>query len=114
MLSGVAGAVLGRNAAFFPDGAGLMTEEGAPVEVGVEMKSVFALPDGLIATKTPAGSAARVTHWGAYNKLPDAHQALHRHCARHEWRITGVNWEVYGDWSDEPAKVRTDIYYQLV
>jgi len=25
----------------------------------------------------------------------------------------GVSWEVYGDWDDDPAKVRTDIYFLL-
>ena len=24
-----------------------------------------------------------------------------------------VQWEVYGDWSDDPAELRTDIYYRL-
>ena len=25
----------------------------------------------------------------------------------------GVNWEVYGDWDDDPAKRRTDVYFLL-
>jgi hypothetical protein len=24
-----------------------------------------------------------------------------------------VSWEVYGDWEDDPAKLRTDIYFLL-
>ena len=26
-------------------------------------------------------------------------------------RLAGVSWEVYGDWDDDPAKRRTDIYH---
>ena len=28
-------------------------------------------------------------------------------------RLARVNWEVYGDWDDDPAKRRTDIYFLL-
>ncbi len=28
-------------------------------------------------------------------------------------RITGASWEVYGDWSEDWSKVRTDIFYLL-
>jgi hypothetical protein len=24
--------------------------------------------------------------------------------------VAGVHWEVYGDWSEDPAKLRTDVY----
>jgi hypothetical protein len=24
-----------------------------------------------------------------------------------------VNWEVYGDWDDDPARRRTDVYFLL-
>jgi effector-binding domain-containing protein len=113
-LSGVAGALLAHNLVLFPDGAGLMSDDGALIDVGVETKSRFVVPDGLVESATPSGRVAHLTHWGPYHRLPAAHQLLHRHCAQNDLRINGVNWEVYGDWSDEPAKVRTDIYYQLV
>jgi hypothetical protein len=28
-------------------------------------------------------------------------------------RPAGVSWEVYGDWDDDPAKRRTDVYFLL-
>jgi len=27
--------------------------------------------------------------------------------------VAGVTWEVYGDWHDDPAQVRTDVYFLL-
>jgi hypothetical protein len=26
---------------------------------------------------------------------------------------SGTNWEVYGDWDDDPARRRTDVYFLL-
>jgi predicted transcriptional regulator YdeE len=113
-LSGATGAVLGQNMAYYPDGKGLLTDDGTIIYVGVEAKSFFMLPKDLVAEETPSGVAACVTHWGAYNKLPEAHQALHSHCAQKGFQITGVNWEIYGAWSDDISQVRTDIYYELI
>jgi hypothetical protein len=27
--------------------------------------------------------------------------------------MTGVDWEIYGHWDDDPAKLRTDVFYLL-
>ncbi len=39
--------------------------------------------------------------------------ALERWCREAGRRPAGVNWEVYGDWDEDPAKRRTDVYCLL-
>jgi hypothetical protein len=46
-----------------------------------------------------------------------AHQAIRDWCSAHNLQLAGPNWEVYGHWQNEwntdPAKIRTDVFYQL-
>ena len=45
--------------------------------------------------------------------MDGAYAALTQWCADSKRRTAGVSWEVYGDWEDDPAKRRTDIYFLL-
>jgi hypothetical protein len=88
------------------------------IDVGVEVfgDEVFgdAATDGdLTLIATPSGEAATIAHFGEYSEMEPAYAALERWCASNQRDRTGVNWEVYGDWEDEPAKRRTDIYFGL-
>ena len=62
---------------------------------------------------TPAGTAATTTHWGEYGGLRGAHDALQAWCKANQKTPAGPSWEVYGHWSNNPAELRTDIYYLL-
>lgn len=62
---------------------------------------------------TPAGTVATTAHLGLYTRLPEAHEAVRQWCSTHKHRLAGPNWEVYDHWSDNPEKVRTDVYYLL-
>jgi len=64
-------------------------------------------------TATPSGEVATVAHYGEYSEMADAYGALERWCQDNGRRPAGVNWEVYGDWDDDPAKRRTDVYFLL-
>jgi len=52
-------------------------------------------------------------HWGAYSEMAPAYAALEQWCRAHGRRQAGLSWEVYGDWSDDPAQLRTDSYFLL-
>lgn len=56
---------------------------------------------------------ATVAHFGDYADMGGAYQALDQWCAGNERTRTGVSWEVYGDWEDDPARRRTDIFFLL-
>jgi len=64
-------------------------------------------------TSTPSGDVATTAHYGEYSDMAGAYAALEQWCQDSGRRAAGVNWEVYGDWDDDPAKRRTDVYFLL-
>ena len=84
------------------------------VTAGVGLTGPFEPSGGLVLVETPAGEAAHAVHWGAYAGLSRAHQAVMAWCAANHRRLAGPSWEVYGHWSDDPATLRTDVYWLLL
>jgi effector-binding domain-containing protein len=85
----------------------------ADIDFGVGTRAPFTPVGAVEPTETPGGRAATTTHWGDYRGLGGAHSAVVDWCKAHGHSFAGPSWEVYGHWSDDPAKVRTDIYYLL-
>jgi effector-binding domain-containing protein len=83
------------------------------VDVGVEVQSDFTPRGEVQPAATPAGQVATTAHYGEYTELAGAYAALQRWCAEHQRQPSGVSWEVYGDWAEDPAERRTDVYFQL-
>lgn len=100
----------GRHVAVYLDSA-------MNIEVGVELTSPVAGFGEIVASSLPAGQVATTTHFGPYQKLGDAHQAIHQFCSAHQFEPVRPCWEIYGHWQDEwnadPSKIRTDVYYLL-
>lgn len=63
--------------------------------------------------QTPGGTAVTTTHRGDYSGLRAAHDALQSWCRANRRALAGPSWEVYGHWNNDPALLRTDIYYLL-
>jgi effector-binding domain-containing protein len=93
---------------YFPTG----TEEFG-VEIGADVLAPFKGSDTVFCSATPAGMAATTRHVGPYSRLSEAHAALNAWCKEHRHQRTGVSWEVYGHWNDDPAKLETDIFLQV-
>jgi effector-binding domain-containing protein len=83
------------------------------IECGVEVFQPFAGNDRVICSCTPAGLVATAAHIGPYNRLGEAHKAVHEWCADHGHLLAGPSWEVYGHWTDDPAQLRTDVFWLL-
>jgi len=87
------------------------------LEVGVELEAPFAGHGEVIGSSTPSGRVVTTTHFGHYQQLCNAHDAIHRWCTQHGHAVGWPKWEIYGHWLDEwnhdPSKIRTDIYYLL-
>ena len=64
-------------------------------------------------SSTPAGTVATTVHMGPYDQMRPAHEAIHQWAGENGRKLAGPSWEVYGHWSDDPAKLRTDIFYLL-
>jgi effector-binding domain-containing protein len=103
------GARTGHNVVIYHPGGG---GEFA-IEAGVEVFGDFEERGAVQRVTTPAGEAAVVAHYGDYSAMGGAYAALDQWCAANGRRLAGVNWEVYGDWDDDPAKRRTDVHKLL-
>ena len=86
---------------------------GFDLRIGVQLARAFTTSGEVMPFETPAGAAAHVTHLGDYGQMKSAHDAIHQWVSAQGRKLTGASWEVYGDWSDDPAQLRTDIFYQL-
>lgn len=96
----------GRNVMVYRDDRPLM-------EVGVEVAAPIEGNGVVVPSTIPGGRAVLYEHRGAYDGLPAAHEALRHWCDAHALEVTGVRWEVYGDWTDDPDLLSTDVYWQL-
>ena len=88
---------------------------GSPLQLaaGVQVFEPFHSSGVVQPLSTPAGEVATTAHWGDYSQMHGAYAALERWCAANHRKVAGVTWEVYGDWHDDPAQVRTNVYFLL-
>jgi len=96
----------GRHVAVYLDGV-------INIECGAEVASPFTGANRVVGSATPAGKVATTVHWGPYDRLGDAHEAITRWCAGQQLVTAGPNWEIYGHWTDDPSQLRTDVFYLL-
>jgi effector-binding domain-containing protein len=83
------------------------------IEVGVLVDRPISERDGLIPSELPAGRIARAIHRGPYDQLGRAHDGMHAWCRANGQTLTGVRWEHYGHWRDDPNELETLIAYVL-
>jgi effector-binding domain-containing protein len=83
------------------------------VEVGVELTQPCPLTGRVVASSLPAGTVAKTVHWGTYDGLGRAHDAVRAWCHARDRPRAGPWWEVYGPHRDDPAEVWTEVYYLL-
>ena len=100
----------GRNIAIYWNG-------DIRLEVGVELEGPVPEDADVVRSATPAGPAVSVAHFGPYDQLGAAHEAIRQWSAANHQRLLGPNWEVYGHWQSEwnadPTRIRTDVFYQV-
>jgi len=91
----------------------LHTEQGLPVAAGVKVAAPFAGAGKVVCSATPGGTVATTVHIGPYERLSEAHAAVRAWCKDNHHPIAGPNWEIYGHWNEDPAQLRTDVFYLL-
>ncbi len=64
----------------------------------------------MLALATPGGRAATAIHVGPYQNMSMTTQAIRRWIVD-QGLTPGIDWEVYGDWSDDESKRRTQVYF---
>ena len=98
----------GHNVAIYRNDSGEVS-----VEVGVQVVRPFDPTEAVVCSSTPAGTVATAAHFGPYSELGDTYRAIQVWCRENRRPLAGVWWEIYGDWSDDPRKLRTDVLYLL-
>jgi hypothetical protein len=84
------------------------------IEAGVEILDGSLVETAVVKrSQTPAGTVATVRHTGDYAAVGAAYAALERFCREQGHARTPLSWEVYGDWSDDPAARHMDVYWLL-
>lgn len=89
------------------------SEEGMPIEVGVLVDAPFESGDGVVCSATPAGTVATVTHIGPYEGLISSYQTITAWCKENRREFAGPFWEIYGHWTNDSSKLRTDVFRLL-
>jgi effector-binding domain-containing protein len=99
----------GRHVAVYREG-----DDGQlDVEVGAEVAGPFTGDAEVTCSAIPGGAVATTVNLGPYSRLGEAHEAICQWCQHNRHELTGLNWEIYGHWDDDPAKLRTDVFYLL-
>jgi len=83
------------------------------VDFGVEVTRHFERAGEVFCTQTPAGRVATALHIGPYDRMSEAHDAIHTWAAKNRVTFAGQSWEIYGDWTDDPSKLETRLEYLL-
>jgi effector-binding domain-containing protein len=104
-----AGVQAGRNVMLYLD-------DVPNVEVGVELEGDLAAPSGrIVAAALPEGRAATTVARGAPSPqgIAAAHAAVIDWCDANGHVRTGVRWEIYDHWRDDPDSFETAVYWLL-
>ena len=83
------------------------------IDFGVQVLRPFEPEGDVRCITTPAGEVAKTVHVGPYDRLADAHDAIHVWCLANNRKIAQASWETYGDWTEDPAQLETTIRYLL-
>lgn len=85
----------------------------ADVAFGVGVTTPFVAVGNVEPTPLPVGEVATTSHLGSYSELGAAHHAVIDWCRMHQRRRAGPRWEVYGHWTEDVTRLRTDVFYLL-
>lgn len=90
-------------------------QPGLPIEAdfGVEVTRSFEAENEVREIFTPGGEAAIAVHVGPYDRMGETHAVICAYVTAQGRAFAGQSWEIYGDWSDDPARLETTIVYLL-
>lgn len=84
-----------------------------PMEPGTIVAKSFAGSGDVVPSELPAGRAAHFVLKGPFDGMAGAWKTLFDWCAAEKLQLEGVNWEVYGPPSGDPAAQETYLYAKL-
>jgi effector-binding domain-containing protein len=69
--------------------------EAMNIDFGVQVTRPFEGEGEIRCVETAVGEVAKTVHVGPYDRLGDAHNAIHVWCAAHNRKIGRASWEIY-------------------
>ncbi len=87
--------------------------EGMRMRVGFPVSTSFKDDGPVLCLEMPPVLAVHLRHQGPYSGLHSTYLRLNEWCEEQSLERGALNWEVYGHWDDDPAKLITDVYIQL-
>ena len=81
------------------------------VDFGVQVTRAFPQSGEVFAIETPAGKVASALHVGPYERMRETHEAIQSWARANQATLGDKSWEIYGDWTDNPLKLETQIEY---
>lgn len=104
-----------------PSGPALALYRGDPahtfsIEIGFPVSTPFTGGDGVLGSALPAGRVAVLSHFGSYEKLPEAWARMTGFLDGQGLRSGGHFGEIYvtePSPATDPARLRTDIFVTL-
>ena len=89
------------------------TPQALRVRVGFPVSGWFAETERVKCVQLAPGRAAHAVHVGSYADLHRTYAALNAWCSRQALALTGESWEVYGDPTEDPSKLTTELFLRL-
>jgi effector-binding domain-containing protein len=83
------------------------------IDFGVQVTRPFEREGEVFLSTTPEGEVASTVHLGPYDRLGEAHKAVHAWISKNGRHVGGWSWEIYGDWISDPNKLETQVVYLL-
>jgi effector-binding domain-containing protein len=83
------------------------------VDFGVEIVRPFEQNGDIHLAETPTGRVASALHVGAYERMGNTHEAIHKWAIANGQTFAGKSWEIYGDWTVDATRLETRIEYLL-
>ena len=78
------------------------TPEGFDAEAGFPTSGAVKQTGRVVPSALPGGMVAQVEHFGSYDDISAAYDAVERWLTEHDYVATGAPWESYPDGPDTP------------
>jgi effector-binding domain-containing protein len=89
------------------------TADGGALLIGVLDRDPGGADPDVKVAHVPGGRVLTAPHFGDYSKMRTTYDTLHAEVKARQLKRIWMSLEIYGDWSDDPEKVRTDLYLYL-
>jgi effector-binding domain-containing protein len=93
----------------------MLYRDGVPsFEVGVQVTGSFAPAGDVRASALPGGLVATATHAGSIAGIGDTHRAVREWSQTKGYQLAGPRWEIYGDPDPSTGDFDVAVFWSLV